>query len=250
MTGPRSAFLTAEWCHVVMLNFDVDPAILQPFVPSGTELDAWRGRTFVSLVGFLFLDTRVFGIGIPFHRDFEEVNLRFYVRRKASDGWRRAVVFIKELVPRMAIALTARLFYGENYVAVPMSHTIDLANGTPEARRVSYRWRLAGQENVLSLVARGQARELEEGSAEEFITAHYWGYARRRDSSTTEYQVEHPRWRVWAAHEARFEGDAARLYGPRFAECLKTPPSSAFLADGSRVTVYRGTRLTTPGTGS
>src|SRR6059036_3990730 len=110
MADSRSVFLTAEWRHLAMLNFEIDPAAVRPLVPAGTELDNWRGRTFVSLVGFLFLNTRVFGIPIPLHRNFEEVNLRFYVRRRTDSSWRRAVVFIKELVPRIAIALTARIF--------------------------------------------------------------------------------------------------------------------------------------------
>src|SRR5271170_5194847 len=108
MTTP---FLTAEWRSLVMLNYEIDPAVLRPFVPAGTELDQWQGKTFVSMVGFLFLETRVLGVAIPFHANFEEVNLRFYVRRMTRDGWRRAVVFIKELVPRRAIAWTARTFY-------------------------------------------------------------------------------------------------------------------------------------------
>ena len=160
-----ATFLTAEWRHLAMLNFEVDPAVLDPWVPIGTELDDFGGRTFVSLVGFLFLHTRIFGIRIPRHTDFEEVNLRFYVRRKTSEGWRRGVVFVKELVPRTAIALTARVFYGENYVAVPMSHRIDAGTDHGEAvRHVSYRWRFAGQEHRLHIVARGGAREIAEGS--------------------------------------------------------------------------------------
>lgn len=248
MIGPRSPFLTAEWRHLAMLNFEVDPTLVRPFIPAGTELDDFGGRTFVSLVGFLFLDTRVFGIRIPGHGDFEEVNLRFYVRRKTSDGWRRAVVFIKELVPRTAIALTARVFYGENYVAVPMSHRIEVLNEHGDAiRHVSYRWRSGGQEHHMRLVARGEAREIAAGSEEEFITEHYWGYARRRDGSTLEYHVEHPRWRVWTAREAQFEGDAARLYGERFAACLRAAPVSAFLIDGSAVKVFHATRLASGG---
>ena len=250
MVGARSAFLTAEWRHLAMLNFAVDPTVVRPLVPAGTELDDWRGRTFVSVVGFLFLNTRVLGMRIPLHRDFEEVNLRFYVRRKTSDGWRRAVVFIKELVPRIAIALTARVFYGENYVAVPMGHRIEVANDSAEAvRHVSYRWRFEGREHEIHLKAQGEAREIAAGSEEEFITEHYWGYARRRNGSTLQYQVEHPRWRTWTAQEARFECDVARLYGKRFAECLKTSPVSAFLADGSEVTVFKGTRLPSQGEG-
>jgi uncharacterized protein YqjF (DUF2071 family) len=227
-----------------MLNFEVDPAVVHPLVPVGTELDDWCGQTFVSLVGFLFLDTRVFGMRIPLHRDFEEVNLRFYVRRKSSEGWRRAVVFIKELVPRTAIAMTARFLYGENYVAVPMSHRIEVVNGSDGAlRNVTYRWRFEGRRHAIHIAAQGEACEIAAGSEEEFITEHYWGYARQRNGSTLEYQVKHPRWRAWRAQEASFEGDVARLYGERFAECLKASPTSAFLADGSEVTVLRGTTL-------
>src|SRR5215470_635533 len=99
-----------------MLNYEIDPTLLQPLVPPGTELDSWNGQSFITLVGFLFARTRVLGVPIPLHRNFEEVNLRFYVRRQAPDGWRRAVVFIQELVPRSAIAWVARSFYCENYV--------------------------------------------------------------------------------------------------------------------------------------
>src|SRR5260370_27968444 len=119
--GQRRPFLSAEWRNLVMLNYEVDPTVLQPLVPKGTELDVWDGHSFLSLVGFLFLRTRVFGVPIPFHRNFEEVNLRFYVRRKTGEGWRRGVVFVKEFVPRTAIALVARRLYNENYVACPMS---------------------------------------------------------------------------------------------------------------------------------
>ena len=239
-----SEFLTAEWRHLAMLNFEVDPKALHPLVPAGTELDDWQGRTFVSVVGFLFLNTRVFGIPIPFHRNFEEVNLRFYVRRKASDGWRRGVVFVKEIVPRVAIALTARIVYGENYVAVPMQHSIELEAGADGPRAVSYSWRFRRRENRLELTVGGEADEAVEGSDVEFITEHYWGYARRRGGRTMEYRVEHPRWSVRRAVTARLDCDVAGLYGSPFVEFLQAPTASAFLADGSDVTVFRGTLLT------
>src|SRR5439155_1075706 len=108
-----------------MLNFVVDPKIVAPLVPPGTEIDFENGETFLSMVGFLFLDTRLLGLPIPLHRDFEEVNLRFYVRKKSADTWRRGVVFVRELVPRRAIALVARAFYGEKYLALPMKHEIE-----------------------------------------------------------------------------------------------------------------------------
>jgi len=238
MTAP---FLTAEWRALAMLNYEIGPSVLAPFVPAGTELDQWQGKTFVSMVAFMFLHTRIKGIAIPFHSNFEEVNLRFYVRRLAPEGWRRGVVFIKELVPRLAIAWTARVFYNENYVALPMSHRWWVEGGS--LRRVSYEWTFQHQKGRIELSTSGEPTEIQPGSDEEFITEHYWGYAKQRDGGTVEYQVEHPRWRVWKAREATFDCDIEGLYGKTFAPFLQSAPASAFLADGSPVTVFNGTRL-------
>lgn len=234
-------FLTAEWRYLAMLNYEIDPAILTPFIPAGTELDIWEEKTFVSVVGFLFQKTRVRGIRIPFHENFEELNLRFYVRRKAEDGWRRGVVFIKELVPRVAIALVARIFYNENYIALPMSHQIEQTDET--VKSVTYSWQLAGGKNHLKLETQGAALSLVEGSAQEFITEHYWGYARQRDGGTVEYKVEHPRWRVWESQSVELHADMTALYGQEFGKTLNRPPASAFLAEGSPVNVFSGVRI-------
>ena len=224
-----------------MLNYEVDAASLAPFIPAGTELDVWSGKIYVSLVGFMFLNTRVRGIAIPFHQNFEELNLRFYVRRKAEDGWRRGVVFIKEIVPRAAIAFIARKFYNENYVALPMSHRIEKAGDA--VKSAAYFWRFNGRENHLKVVTQGVARPLIEESEQEFITEHYWGYARQRNGTTMEYRVEHPRWRVWELQAAEFQGDAVGLYGPQFGDSLSRPPASAFLAEGSAISVSSGVRI-------
>ena len=222
-----------------MLNYEIDPALLQPFVPRGTELDSWNGKTFVSMVGFLFLNTRVCGVPIPFHRNFEEVNLRFYVRRKAEDGWRRGVVFVKEIVPRFAIAAVARFVYNERYVSLPMRHVVENHGSGVSA---AYQWRYRNRWHSLSVVTSGEARAIDAGSEEGFITEHYWGYSAQRDGRTVEYRVEHPRWRAWRVKEAKFDCDVAALYGSPFVERLKAEPS-AFLAEGSPVTVYRGLRI-------
>src|SRR5882672_9139043 len=195
---PASAFLTATWRDLAMVNYEIDPAILKERVPAGCELDFRFGRTFVSVVGFQFLRTRVLGIPIPFHRNFEEVNLRFYVRRQVDGAWRRGVVFIKELVPRAAIAVVARRVYGENYVAVPMRHSVELA---PEydSTKLSYGWNRLGEWEGLTVSFSGAPSLPSEDSEEAFIAEHYWGYSRQADQTTVEYQVEHPRWRVWRA---------------------------------------------------
>ena len=238
----RGAFLTARWESLVLLNYACPRRLLQPLVPAGTELDEWAGQTLVSLVGFLFADTRLKGVPVPGHQTFEEVNLRFYVRRTTLEGEvRRAVVFIRELVPRTAIATLARWTYNEPYLAVPMSH--DVALDPTSGGRVAYGWRHKDGEYRLAATVTGPAQPLVRGSEAEFITEHYWGYTRQRDGATLEYQVEHPRWDVWERPEPSFSGPAAALYGDDFGAVLSGPPRSAFVAVGSEVAVRVGRRM-------
>ena len=224
-----------------MANYEIDPGLLAPFIPAGTELDFFEGKTFVSVVGFMFLNTRVCGIPIPLHRHFPEVNLRFYVRRQADDGWRRGVVFIKEIVPRRAIAWTARTLYNENYVALPMSHQLEKTGS--KLKSVSYSWKFFNRWHSLSAEVHGEPQPLMAGSQPEFIAAHYWGYCRQRDGSSAESQVEHPPWRIWEADSARLDGDVTGIYGAQFGETLSRPAASVFVADGSAITVRKGVRF-------
>lgn len=227
-----------------MLNYRVDPSLLEPLVPRGTALDDWRGATYVSLVGFLFRDTRVLGVPIPLHREFEEVNLRFYVRRRHEGEVRRAVTFIREIVPRRAIATVARLAYNEPYVAMSMRHDIEAYTDLDAApRAVRYEWRQPSGWSTLAVEASGCAEPLVPGSEAEFITEHYWGYTRQRDGGTVEYRVAHPRWRTWTVTSASVTGDLSALYGAAFGETLARRPDSAFLAEGSRIEVHMPTRL-------
>jgi uncharacterized protein YqjF (DUF2071 family) len=237
-------FLTTEWRYLVMLNYEIDPAVLLPYVPPGTELDSWNGNTYVSVVGLLFLRTRVLGMAIPRHRNFEEVNLRFYVRRKGEEGWLRGVVFIKEIVALRAVATIARVVYNEQYFAMPMRYNIEGQNGRLKRNGlVEYSWFHQGRWCRLRARADGDLQEIADGSQEEFITEHYWGYARQRSGGCVEYRVEHPRWRIWPVGECLLDCNVATLYGDQFAEYLDSTPASAFLAQGSPVIVRRGRRI-------
>jgi len=238
-------FLTAVWRDLLMINWEVDPAIVEPFVPRGTAIDFHEGKTFVSVVGFLFQNTKLFGwLPVPFHRDFEEINLRFYVVRHHPAGDRRGVVFIKEIVPRRAIALTATLVYNEHYVALPTRHRIERDNGAIRAGSlVRYAWRFRRKTHALRGRLVGALTLPAPGSEPEFISQHYWGYATQRDGGTIEYEVEHPHWRVAPATQARLQADIAPLYGASFVETLRRPPDSAFIAEGSPVIVRRGVRI-------
>lgn len=236
-SGQAPPFLTARWLDLVMLNYDVDPRVLRPFVPRGTELDLWSGRSIVSVVGFRFAETRVRRCAVPFHCNFEEVNLRFYVKRVVAGEVRRGVVFIKEIVPRRAIAWVANALYNEKYVALPMSHGDTTIGGR---RTASYGWRHRGEPCRLAVTIDGDSYLPADDSEEAFIAEHYWGYTAQRDGSTSEYRVEHPRWRVWKGIEPSLVCDVSALYGAALAPFLDAPPSSCFLADGSAVVVRRG----------
>jgi hypothetical protein len=220
-----------------MLNYLVDPEVIAPFVPPGIEIDYENGETFVSVVGLLFLDTRLLGAAIPLHRNFEEVNLRFYVRKKSADTWRRGVIFVRELVPRRAVALIARAFYGENYLALPMKHEVEHVD---VKLKVEYLWRRNRKWESLRMSATGAAQPISAGSHAEFITEHHWGYTRVR-AGCSEYRVEHPRWKIWNAAMFDFDADVAALYGQRFVDTLNQSPRSAFIADGSPIEIQKRT---------
>lgn len=235
LSASQRVFLTAEWKNLLMLNYVVDDALLRPFVPAGTELDRHAGRSFVSLIGFEFNKTQMLGRPVPFHQSFEEVNLRFYVRR----GTRRGVVFIRELVPKFAVTAIARLAYGENYSCVPMRHKVETDRDGISAE---FSWGAGEGLCSISAMFHGEGCIPKEGSLGEFITEHYWGYAVRA-GRTVEYQVDHPQWDVRETISAKFSGNAERYYGPEFAKVLAMVPDSAFFADGSAVTVFKGVPL-------
>lgn len=236
----QAIFLSAEWRHLVMLNFEVDPYILKPFIPANTELDLWEDKAFVSLVGFMFLNTRLLGVPVPFHRKFEEVNLRFYVKRLCPEGDRRAVVFIKEIVPKRGVAFLARHLYNENYIALPIRHTIKLDSNDIW---VNYEWKFNEKWQRIGLHCRGEPTLPLPGSNAEYITEHYWGYVKQRDQGTLEYQVKHPKWRVLKAEAVTLDVDVKNVYGQDFVPFLNQPPTTSFLAEGSEVTVSKGVLL-------
>lgn len=220
-----------------MANYEVDPSLLGSRVPAGTELDLDDGRCFVSLVGFMFLDTRVLGIPIPFHINFEEVNLRFYVKRELPNETRRAVCFVKEIVPRYAIAKVARTLYGEPYECWRMGNF-------RSDSRVSYDWSRDGVTNRLSVDVGDSLGVPEANSHGEFIIEHYWGYTDRRGGRVDEYKVEHPKWELFSVKVPKIDVDFGATYGDEFVCLGKQQPYSVLLAKGSEIAVYKGKKLT------
>ena len=228
------SFLTAEWRKLALANYEIDDAILAPFVPARTELDKWNNTTYVSLVGFMFLNTKVLGVKIPFHVNFEEVNLRFYVRHKDNGSWKRGVVFVKEIVPRPAITFVANNLYGEHYQTAKMKHTWQVDQSS---RTTRYEWLCQKEWQSFSIESAIDSAPMPTGSEAEFITEHYWGYTRINANKTFEYEVTHPRWNTYDVKSYDVNVDYGLVYGAPFEVLNQMEPKSVMLAEGSAITV-------------
>ena len=234
----KKAFLTAKWEYLVMLNYQIPAEILTPYLPKGTELDLFEGKALASVVGFLFNETKVFGVKWPFHTNFEEVNLRFYVKRFNGARWKRGVAFISEIVPKHMIAWIANGLYNEHYSRMPMRHTAHHEN---DFLQFNYEWKNGVHWNNLKVKALNRPINILPNSEAEFIFEHYWGYNQLNKNTLIEYGVEHPRWEIFPVTYHELHADIARLYGAEFVPYLSAAPNSVMLAKGSAVTIRKPT---------
>ncbi|WP_219224213.1 YqjF family protein [Pedobacter antarcticus] len=230
------SFLTAEWRKVAIANFTIDKNILTPYLPAGTELDLHNDTCYVSLIGFLFKNTRLLGFSVPFHASFEQANLRFYVKRKDGDQVKSGVVFIREIVPRFALSVVANTIYNENYVSMPMNHRWAEEE---EEREVEYRWRVKKEWQSFSIKANKALSEIQADTEAAFITQHYWCYARYSDTKTNEYEVRHPKWAQYKVKDFSINVDFGISFGKEFAFLNGKEPVSVYLAEGSDISVER-----------
>jgi uncharacterized protein len=227
-------FLRAQWQNLIMVNYEIAPSCLLPYLPKGAELDYFEGKTFVSLVGFLFKDSSIFNVPIPFMGTFEEVNLRFYVVRKVGNETRRGVVFINETVPNKIVAWVANKLYKEHYIAIPTKHKWTV---TSDKKQILYQWKVQSVWNSIQVNALAAKKRMEIGSVEEFIFEHYYGYTRVNTSYSIEYKINHPSWEVNEIYDYQITCDFAAFYGSDFEVLNTTKPHSVLLAEGSEIGV-------------
>ncbi|MEO6537713.1 MAG: DUF2071 domain-containing protein [Ferruginibacter sp.] len=230
----KETFLSARWENLIMANYAVDPAVLTAYMPKGVELDFHNNKTYVSLVGFMFKQTSLFNIPIPFLGTFEEINLRFYVKKVEGDTIKRGVVFINETVPYKVVAWLANRLYKEHYIAIPTKNLLQVANDT---KYIRYEWKINNAWNHLSVNAARENEQMLPGSIEEFIFEHYYGYTRINEELSQEYKVNHPRWQVNKVIDYSINCDFRSMYGNDFSFLTKHQPDSVIIAEGSPVTV-------------
>ncbi|SDK61538.1 hypothetical protein SAMN05421823_10373 [Catalinimonas alkaloidigena] len=227
-------FLKAQWRKLIMANYELPPKMLASYLPAGTQPDLFEGRAYMSLVGFLFERTKILGIPAPFHQHFEEFNLRFYATNQLGAERKRAVVFQSEMVPKPLIPLVANTLFNERYFYRPMRHRNHVVGDRLE---VAYEWKHNQQWEGMRVQAENRLRDIPEGSLEEFITEHYWGYAGHSPQKTWEYAVEHPRWQSYPVLDFELNADLPALYGKKLGQLLQQPPASVYLLEGSEARI-------------
>jgi len=228
------SFLTAKWTNLALINYEIDAKILEKYVPNGTELDFWNNKCYISLVGFMFEDVKLLGLKIPLHTNFEEVNLRFYVKRIEEGKWKRGVVFIKEIVPKLALKIVANTVFKENYETLPMKHKVIENENT---FNFTYDWKKDKKWNSIALETEKNLIKIEENSEAQFITEHYFGYTKVNHTKTFEYEVKHPIWKQYNVLNSKIDVDFEATYGNEFAFIKDLIPTSVILAKGSKVSV-------------
>src|SRR5881628_2236480 len=230
-------FLTAYWKNLLMFNYEIKPAVLHPYLPKGTELDLWNNTCYVSLVGFMFLKTKIKGVSFPYYKNFEEFNLRFYVRFKDQSQWKRGVVFIREIVPKKIISFIANTFYGEHYLYLPMKNSL---KENERSLEIKYEWLFEKEWNFIKALTERNTLPVAENSEEEFITEHYWGYTKLTEASTSEYEISHPKWNIHKVNSFESHCNVAAMYGEKFKDYFDKPVS-VFMAQGSEIEVMNRT---------
>lgn len=230
----KQSFMKAEWNDLLFINYEINPEILQKYVPKGTEIDLYNGKCYISLIGFMFEDIKVLGMKIPYHINFEEVNLRFYVKRFEDDIWKRGVVFVKEIVPKHAITFVANNLYNEQYQTLPMRHERTIQNNQLHFK---YEWKKNDNWNSISVQTENELLPIDEYSEAEFISEHYYGYSISPRKRTVEYEVKHPRWQQYKVIDYSINVDFKTVYGDEFSFLQDLKPASCFVAKGSKISI-------------
>ncbi len=229
-----SIFLKAKWENIIMANYAVPQEVLKPYLPKGVELDLYKEEAYVSLVGFMFKGTRLFNIPIPYFGNFEEINLRFYVKRKEGDIEKRGVVFINETIPYKLVAWVANKLYKEHYTTIPTKHVI---NENENEKQIEYYWAKNKKWNSIKLLASAVAYKMENDSFEFFIYEHFLGYTKVDKYTTIEYELMHPSWEINKVESYSIDCNFAQMYGSDFEVLNHQKPTAVFMAVGSHVEV-------------
>jgi uncharacterized protein YqjF (DUF2071 family) len=234
-------FLTGQFRHIILLNYETDPLLLTPYLPARTELDFHNGNTYLSLVGLQSFALRVYSLPFPFYRHHAQVNLRFYVRyRTGPTSWRHGVVFINQIIPHRVIAWAVHRIFKETVICRRVDERIEKTGSNREL--VEYSWPWLQHRLYIRTAFRRHEQERVPAADRDFFVQRYWGYSGLRGGGCLEYNFSHPPWDTYRGDVAAAAA-VREFYGPPFSEILRSDPDSAFGCSGSEITLALGHSL-------
>ncbi|MDC0257422.1 DUF2071 domain-containing protein [Crocinitomicaceae bacterium] len=221
---------------MISANYVVDPEFIKKYIPKGTELELFEGKCYVSLVAFLYSNTKLMKVPVPFHRKFEEINLRLYVKRKIGENeWRSEVAFPKLFFPKRAVSIVANTIYKEKYETRRMNHS-----WSEDSEYLHTRYGIKkGDWHNINVVTNKQAEPIAPNTPEHLFSKHYWGTAQINNEKCTVYEVDRSEWNIYKTVDSDISFDFASVFGSDFHALTNLEPESVQLFDGSPVTVYK-----------
>lgn len=223
------------------MNYIISPEILENYLPAYTIIDYFKGNCFTSLVGFPFRNVEIAGMKIPFYTDFEEINLRFYVKRFDGTTWRKGTVFISEIANKSALKFLANSFLHEKYQTLETRQEI---KENSELIETKYSWRTWMNWQFLNLISEKPSESVAEGTEAHFIMDRSSGYQKYDTATTNEYGISHPKWNIYPIRSFDINVDFEESFDSNFPVLNETLPHSVILARGSSVAVKQINKIT------
>ena len=224
----KNIFMTGHWEDLIMVTFEVDKAILEPYLPKDTEIDLFNGKALMSMVAFTFSKVKFFGIKVPFHQQFGQINFRFYAKSKTDDT--KGVVFIKEFAPKPLIASVANLCYNEPYFYKSIRRNKTLKQG-----RINMKYSYGNLKIKAS--AKEKTGKLNPNTLKHFVVDRYIAYIKSYSGKTVQYKINHRPWELYDATSVTIENDILSLLPKKFKQAKLL---STCFVDGSFITVEKG----------
>jgi uncharacterized protein YqjF (DUF2071 family) len=182
----RPVWGTQRWRQLLFMHWPVPVEALRRVVPSGFELDLYRGTAYVGVVPFAMQAVRPAALPSALALDFLETNVRTYVLRRGEPG---VYFFSLDAASRLAV-LAARAAFALPYYFATMSLT--------ETHGVQhYRTERAGSGASLEVAYRvgGALGPSSPGTLEHFLIERYLLFTERRGVALRA-QVHHPAYHV------------------------------------------------------
>lgn len=223
--------MNCEWKDLIMSSFEVEKSILEPYLPNDTEIDLFQGKALISLVAFTFSKIKFFGLKIPFHQRFGQMNFRFYAKSKVDGS--RGVVFIKVFAPKHLIAFIGNKIYNEPYFFKPINFKKSKNN---EIICIEYN----NNHTTIKAKATYKTEKLTKNTLKHFIVERYIAYIKNKKNKTIRYNIYHKPWKIHHTESSHYDKELLKLLPNNFKNLKHI---ATYLVNGSEVNVEKGMML-------